>query len=71
VPGLWQRFRSWWNADALAKAEEETRMTRLERDVSEEDYEGHKDDEFVTRDLFAGGVDDYEGDSERPRDPTP
>jgi hypothetical protein len=71
VPGLWQRFRSWWNKDALAKAEEETQMTQAERDASEEDYEGRKDDEYVTHDRFAGGLADYEGDSEPPRDPAP
>jgi hypothetical protein len=70
MPGLWQRFRSWWNRDALVKAEEETRMTQSERDVSQEDYEGCKDDEYTTHDRLAGGLADYEGDSEPPRDPS-
>jgi len=67
---LRQRLRAWWNKDALVTAEEETRMTQAERDVAEEDYEARKDDVSVSERL-AGGVADYERDSEPPPDPTP
>ena len=66
-----QRLRAWWNKDALEKAEKETRMTAAERDLAEEDYEGRKDDQYVSRDRLAGGTADYERDSEPPRDETP
>ena len=61
------KLRGWWNKDAQDLAEEETRMTPLERDIAQEDYEGHKDD------LGGGGYarqpasTDFERDSERPR----
>jgi hypothetical protein len=64
---LLQRLRAWWNKDELTHAEEETRMTEAERDVAEEDYEARKDDVAVRGDYFAGGVADYESDSEPPR----
>jgi hypothetical protein len=63
---LLRRLRAWWNADAAALAEEETGMTQAERDVAEDDYEARKDEVAVRRDL-AGGVADYERDSEPPR----
>jgi hypothetical protein len=66
VAGLLQRLRAWWNKDALAKAEEETRETRAERDREEEDYEGRKDDVLSTGERLAGGTADYERDSEPP-----
>jgi hypothetical protein len=70
MAGLRQRLRAWWNKDELEKAEEETRMTQAERDVAEEDYEARKEDASVSE-RFAGGLDDYERDSERPSDPAP
>jgi hypothetical protein len=65
------RLRAWWNKDALAKAEEETHMSPLERDVAEEDYEARKEDQSISRGRLAGGTTDYERDSEPPRDPAP
>jgi hypothetical protein len=38
---------------ALERAEGETRMTSLERDINREDYEGRKDDSYI-RGSFAG-----------------
>jgi hypothetical protein len=57
----------WWNKDELERAEGEARLTESERDVAEEDYEGHKDDVAVRSDLLAGGASDYELDSEPPQ----
>jgi hypothetical protein len=62
-----QRLRSWWNKDELEQAEEETRMTPLERDLEEEDFEAKKDDTAARSGLLAGGATDYESDSEPPR----
>jgi hypothetical protein len=62
-----RRLRAWWNKDELERADEETRMTEAERDVAEEDFEGHKDDLAVRGDLLAGGATGYESDSEPPR----
>jgi hypothetical protein len=62
-----QRLRSWWNKDELEQAEEETRMTPLERDLEEEDFEAKKDDTAARSGLLAGGSADYESDSEPPR----
>ena len=53
------------------KGEEETGMTQAERDLAEEDYEGRKDDRYVSGERLAGGVADYERDSEPPPDPAP
>ncbi len=71
MAGLLTRLRAWWNKDALEKAEEETRMTSVERDLAEEDYEGRKDDRYVTGGGLAGGATDYERDSGPSRDETP
>jgi hypothetical protein len=64
---LLQRFRAWWSKDALERADDETRLTEAERDVADEDYQGHKDDVAVRGDLLAGGAADYERDSEPPQ----
>jgi hypothetical protein len=64
---LLRRFRAWWNKDALELAEEEPRMTEGERDIAEEDYEARKDDVALRSNRLAGGVADYERDSEPPR----
>jgi len=63
---LLRRLRAWWKRDAVAIAEEETRMTQAERDVAEEDYEARKDDVAARRGLLGGDA-DYERDSEPPR----
>jgi hypothetical protein len=65
-----QRLRAWWSKDALERSDEETRMTEAEREVADEDYQGHKDDVAVRGDLLAGGATDYERDSEPPQRPT-
>jgi hypothetical protein len=65
---LFSRIRAWWNKDRLERAEQETRMTPAERDVAEEDYEARKDD-VTAREYLAGGVADYERDSEPPPHP--
>jgi hypothetical protein len=65
--GLFRRLSAWWNKDALERAEEETRMTPIERDVAEEDFEALKDDVQAREGLLGGGAADYESDSERPR----
>lgn len=62
-----QRIRAWWNKDAVARAEEETRMTPAERDVAEEDFEARKDDVAARSGRLGGGAADYERDSEPPR----
>jgi hypothetical protein len=64
---LLQRIRGWWNKDALARADEETRMTEAERDIAEEDYEARKDDVAARRGFLGGGAADYERDTEPPR----
>ena len=64
---LLRRLSAWWNRDSLERAEDETRMTAIERDVAEEDFEARKDDVVARDGLLGGGAADYEGDSERPR----
>jgi hypothetical protein len=66
--GLLERFRAWWNKEELERADEETRMTPLERDVAEEDFEARKDD--VAAETYLGRGADYERDEEPPRDET-
>jgi hypothetical protein len=65
--GLLDKISSWWNKDNLERAEEETHMTAAERDLAEEDYEGRKEDVEIRSGRLAGGVADYERDSEPPR----
>ena len=59
------RIRSWWSKDEVARAEEETRMTPIERDQTEEDYQARKDDLHVGERFGTTGV-DFERDSEPP-----
>ena len=42
-------------------------MTQAERDIAEEDYEARKDDVSIGGSYEAGGLTDYEADSEPPR----
>ncbi|HEY1359948.1 MAG TPA: hypothetical protein VGF21_16720 [Thermoleophilaceae bacterium] len=65
--GIWQRMTGWWRQDGVAKAEEEANMTQPERDVAAEDYESQKDDRSIGGSYIAGGMADYERDSEPPR----
>ena len=67
MAGLFQRLRAWWNKDRRELAEEEARMTQAEREVAEEDYESRKDDMSIGGTYEAGGIADYERDSEPPR----
>ncbi len=67
MAGLFSRLRAWWSKDKLARADEGTHMTEAERDIEEEDFEGQKDDVAIKGDFYAGGVADYERDSEPPR----
>jgi hypothetical protein len=64
--GIWQRITGWWRRDDVAEAEEEATMTQAERDVAAEDYEGQKDDRSIGGAYIAGGLADYERDSEPP-----
>jgi hypothetical protein len=66
---LLERLRAWWNKDAVEQAEEETRMTAAERDVTEEDSEARTDD-IAAQTHLGGGEADYERDSEPPPDET-
>jgi hypothetical protein len=63
------RIRSWWSKDALEREEQEelAGMSQADRDVAEEDFEGHKDDVAARSGLLGGGAADYERDSEVPR----
>jgi hypothetical protein len=61
-----RRLRAWWHKDELERAKEETRMTAGERDAAEEDFEARKDDTRARSGYLAGGVTDYERDSEPP-----
>jgi len=60
------RLRAWWSKDAVARAEEETRMTAIERDRAEESIESRKDD-LRTEELYPHDGADFERDSEPPR----
>ena len=54
--GLMSFFKRWSKTEderALKRAEGESRMTSLERDVDREDYEGRKDDSYIAG-SFAG-----------------
>ena len=62
------RIRSWWSKDEVARAEEETRMTPIERAQTEEDYQARKDDVFL-REHHLGAEGNFERDSEPPPHP--
>lgn len=55
--GLKDFFRRWSKGEderAVERAEEESRMTPLQRDVDREDFEGRKDDVYATERESAG-----------------
>jgi hypothetical protein len=55
--GLKDLFSRWSKGEderAIERAEEESRMTPLERDVDREDFEGRKDDLYATERESAG-----------------
>jgi hypothetical protein len=59
---LFQRWRRSGQDEAVERATEETRMTRYERDVDQEDYEGKKEDIQLTRDYPGAEALDAAGD---------
>ena len=65
--GFFNKIGTWWSKDKLERADEGTHMTEGERDIAEEDFERQKDDVAIEGDFYAGGVTDYEADSEPPR----
>ena len=67
MTGIFDKVRSWWSKDRTELAKEEAGMTERERDLAEEDYESRKDDASIGGSYEAGGMADYERDSERPR----
>ena len=69
--GIWQRISSWWSKDEAARVAEATGPDHVELDTAEEDYEGLKDDRSIGGSYIAGGIADYERDSERPGDAAP
>ena len=69
MASLWSRFRAWWTKDAREQAEDETRMSEHDRDVVEEDFEARIDDARIQDTGLAGGIADYERDSEPPSKP--
>lgn len=55
--GLKDLFSRWSKGEderAVERAEEESHMTPLERDVDQEDFEGRKDDVYATERGSAG-----------------
>lgn len=63
------KIRGWWRKDEVETAKEEAEMAEAERDVAEEDYEERKDDASIATTYEAGGISDYEADSEPPQRP--
>jgi hypothetical protein len=70
--GLWKKISAWWDKDDVEDAAEGVRDdSQAKRDLAAEDYEGRKDDQYLRKDVLAGGTADYERDSEPPADPRP
>lgn len=69
MAGIFSRLSTRWNKDKLERADEGTHETQQQRDIEEEDFEAQKDDVAITGDFYAGGVADYERDSEKPGHP--
>jgi hypothetical protein len=59
---LFQRWTKGEDARAVERAEEESEMTPLERDVDREDFEAHKDDVAVTRGLAGSEPEDLDSE---------
>jgi hypothetical protein len=67
---FWRRLSAWWKQDDVKRAEEASLLkTEHERDVAEEDFEAQRDDVASRSEFLAGGVADYERDSEKPQPP--
>jgi len=69
--GLWKKISSWWSKDSDERLEQAAVGSQADRDAAAEDYESFKDDQSIGGAYIAGGIADYERDSEPPRDPTP
>jgi hypothetical protein len=69
MTNLIDRLRGWWNKDRRELAQDEAQMTQHERDLAEQDYESRKDDASIGGSYEAGGLADYEADSEPPPRP--
>jgi hypothetical protein len=69
MAGIFSRLSGWWSRDKLERADEGTHETQQERDIEQEDFEAQKDDVAIKGDFYAGGVADYEHDSEKPGHP--
>jgi hypothetical protein len=65
--GILQRISSWWSKDDAERAAEATGPEQTDLDTVVEDYESLKDDRSVGGSYIAGGMADYERDSEPPR----
>jgi hypothetical protein len=68
VSGILRRLRAWWTTDTLERADEETRMTPLERDAAQEEFEARKAD-IAAREHLGEQGSDFEGDAGPPRHP--
>jgi hypothetical protein len=69
--GLWQKINSWWSKDSDERLEHAATGSQADRDAAAEDYESLKDDQSIGGAYIAGGIADYERDSEPPGDPAP
>lgn len=65
--GIWQRISSWWSKDDAERIAEGTGAEQADLDSAVEDYESLKDDRSIGGSYIAGGMGDYERDSEPPR----
>ena len=65
--GILQRISSWWSKDDAERAAEATGPEQTDPDTVVEDYESLKDDRSIGGSYIAGGMADYERDSEPPR----
>jgi hypothetical protein len=64
--GILQRISSWWSKDDAERAAETTGPEQTDLDTVVEDYESLKDDRSIGGSYIAGGMADYERDSEPP-----
>ncbi len=65
--GIWQRISSWRSKDDAERVAEGAGPEQADLDTAVEDYESLKDDRSVGGSYIAGGMADYERDSESPR----
>ena len=65
--GIFDRISSWWNKDQDERLEEAAAGGQADRDAAAKDYESFKDDQSIGGSYIAGGIADYERDSEPPR----